>query len=271
MADGAPGRLGPARSHRLRHGLFHRPGLRRHRHRGLRRGLIAPNRAAPRVATDLQTSRGRAPPASSPRMAHQSWRAGLVAIVFLVTGCGDTSGVASSAATGAEAASPSAVATTPVPSAAATASAPQTPSPTAPTSPPPTSPPTLAPKTPTPATPTPRPPTSTATVIPPPQTQVGPTPTWTATPNPSLPPGVSGCLSNRARSTTDCVARHLPPGAGVTETVNEVGMRTFVVNWLPPVDVNGNVPFPYNRPSAGKTIFTTSAGGVTVTFEVDFV
>ena len=158
-------------------------------------------------------------------MAHQSWRAGLVAIVFLVTGCGDTSGVASSAATGAEAASPSAVATTPVPSAAATASAPQTPSPTAPTSPPPTSPPTLAPKTPTPATPTPRPPTSTATVIPPPQTQVGPTPTWTATPNPSLPP----------------------------------------------VDVNGNVPFPYNRPSAGKTIFTTSAGGVTVTFEVDFV
>jgi len=82
---------------------------------------------------------------------------------------------------------------------------------------------------------------------------------------------VNGCVSDRARSTTDCVARHLPPGASVTETVNEVGMRTFVVNWLPPVDVNGNVPFPYNRPGAGKTIFTTSAGGVTVTFEVDFV
>ncbi|TMC43948.1 MAG: hypothetical protein E6J23_09145 [Chloroflexi bacterium] len=189
-------------------------------------------------------------------MAQQSWRAGLVAIVFLLTGCGDTSGVASSA-------------TTLIPSAAATTNAPQTPSPTAPASPT-TSPPTLAPKTPTPATPTPRPPTSTATVIPPPQTRVGPTPTWTATPNPSLAPGVSGCVSNRARNTTDCVARHLPPGASVTESVNEVGIRTFVVNWLPPVDVNGDVPFPYNRPGAGKTIFTTSAGGVTVTFEVDF-
>ena len=56
----------------------------------------------------------------------------------------------------------------------------------------------------------------------------------------------------------------------MTETVNEVGSRTFVVNWLPPVDVNGNVPFPYERPSAGKTIFTTRAGGVEVTFEVTF-
>ena len=53
--------------------------------------------------------------------------------------------------------------------------------------------------------------------------------------------------------------------------MNDVGTRTFVVNWLPPVDGNGNVPFPYNRPGAGKTIFTTSAGGVVVTFEVDFV
>jgi hypothetical protein len=56
----------------------------------------------------------------------------------------------------------------------------------------------------------------------------------------------------------------------VTETVNEVGSRTFVVNWLPPVDVNGNVPFPYERPGPGTTIFTTSAGGVEVTFEVMF-
>jgi len=53
--------------------------------------------------------------------------------------------------------------------------------------------------------------------------------------------------------------------------VNEVGMRTFVVDWLPPVDANGNVPFPYSRPGPGKTIFTTTAGGVTVTFEVTFV
>ena len=52
--------------------------------------------------------------------------------------------------------------------------------------------------------------------------------------------------------------------------MNEVGTRTFVVNWLPPVDVNGNVPFPYERPGPGKTIFTTSAGGVVVTFEVTF-
>ena len=82
---------------------------------------------------------------------------------------------------------------------------------------------------------------------------------------------MSGCLSNRAYATTDCVARRLPAGASVTETVTEVGMRTFVVSWLPPVDVNGNVPFPYERPGPGKTIFTTTAGGVTVTFEVDFV
>jgi len=82
---------------------------------------------------------------------------------------------------------------------------------------------------------------------------------------------VSGCVSNQARRTTDCVARSLPPGASVTETVNEVGMRTFVVNWLPAVDANGNVPFPYERPGPGKTIFTTTAGGVTVTFEVTFV
>ena len=47
-------------------------------------------------------------------------------------------------------------------------------------------------------------------------------------------------------------------------------MRTFVVNRLLPVDANGNVPFCYERPSAGKTIFTTSAGGVEVTFEVMF-
>jgi hypothetical protein len=67
------------------------------------------------------------------------------------------------------------------------------------------------------------------------------------------------------------VARGLPPGASVTESVNEVGIKTFVVNWLPPVDVNGNVPFPYSRPGPGKTIFTTTAGGVTVTFEVMFV
>jgi len=53
--------------------------------------------------------------------------------------------------------------------------------------------------------------------------------------------------------------------------VNEVGIRTFVVNWLPPVDMNGNVPFPYSRPSPGKTIFTTSAGAVVVTFEVTFL
>ena len=77
-------------------------------------------------------------------------------------------------------------------------------------------------------------------------------------------------MSNRAYGTTDCVARGLPPGASVVETVNE-GFRTFVVDWLPPVDVNGNVPFPYSRPGPGKTIFKTSAGGVVVTFEVDFV
>lgn len=57
----------------------------------------------------------------------------------------------------------------------------------------------------------------------------------------------------------------------MTLTVNEVGSRTFVVNWLPPVDANGNVPFPYERPGAGETIFTTTAGGVTVTFQMTFV
>jgi len=119
-------------------------------------------------------------------------------------------------------------------------------------------------------TPSPRPPTPAASVIPPPQTRVGPTPTWTATPNSSIPPGVNGCVSNRAYHTTDCVARNLPAGASVVETLNEGG-RTFVIEWLPPVDANGNVPFPYERPGPGTTTFTTSAGGVVVTFEVTFV
>ncbi len=194
-------------------------------------------------------------------------RAGLLAIALLGIGCGATSGVAAPASTELATVSPAAVVTSPA-SAAATINTPPT---SAPTTLPPTPSPTLPPRTPTPATPTPRPPTPTATVIPPPQTRVGPTPTWTATPNAAIPAGVSGCVSNRAYGTTDCVARGLPPGASVTESVNEVGIRTFVVNWLPPVDVNGNVPFPYSRPSPGKTIFTTSAGGVVVTFEVTFL
>jgi hypothetical protein len=192
-------------------------------------------------------------------MKDQLWRAGLIALVLVGIGCGVTARTEAPAATDIPAPTVVAAVTTTPP--LAISPAPQTPS-LSPTSPP---------RTPTPVTPTPQPSAPTATVIPPPQTRVGPTPTWTATPNASLPPGVSGCVSNRARSTTDCVARHLPPGAGVTETVNEVGTRTFVVNWLPPVDANGNVPFPYERPSAGKTIFTTNAGGVEVTFEVTFL
>lgn len=57
----------------------------------------------------------------------------------------------------------------------------------------------------------------------------------------------------------------------MTQTINEIGGTTYVINWLPPVDANGNVPFPYGRPSPGKTVFTVSAGGVVVTFEVIFV
>ncbi|HKC91780.1 MAG TPA: hypothetical protein VKE23_10690, partial [Candidatus Limnocylindria bacterium] len=76
--------------------------------------------------------------------------------------------------------------------------------------------------------------------------------------------------SSRSYTTTDCVARRLPPGARVTETVNEVGIGTIVIDWLPPVDANGDVPFSYRRPGPGKTIFTTRAGGVEVTFEVTF-
>jgi hypothetical protein len=78
-------------------------------------------------------------------------------------------------------------------------------------------------------------------------------------------------VTNLAYRTNDCVARGLPAGASVRLNVNEVGMKTFVVEWLPPVDANGNVPFPYSRPGPGKTIFTTTAGGVTVTFEVMYV
>jgi hypothetical protein len=51
---------------------------------------------------------------------------------------------------------------------------------------------------------------------------------------------------------------------------NEVGGTNFLVDWLAPVDPNGNVPFPYGRPSPGTTIFTVRAGGVTVTFEAVF-
>ena len=197
---------------------------------------------------------------SSAKVVAHSWRAALLVVVLLAVGCGDASLVgAPAAATDVPTASPVAAVTMPPTATIMATQTPATPSPT------------LPPRFSTPATPTPRPPTPAATVIPPPQTRAGPTPTWTATPNASIPPGVSGCVSNRAGSTTDCVARHLPPGSSVTETVSEVGTRTFVVNWLPPVDGNGNVPFPYNRPGAGKTIFTTSAGGVVVTFEVDFV
>jgi len=57
----------------------------------------------------------------------------------------------------------------------------------------------------------------------------------------------------------------------VSLTANEVGGPTYAVNWLPPVDPNGNVPFPYERPGPGKTIFTVRAGGAVVTFEVDFI
>ena len=159
-----------------------------------------------------------------------------------------------------DSASPSAVAAVTATPPLATSPAPQTATPS----------PLPPPRTSTPVTPSPRPPTPAASVIPPPQTRVGPTPTWTATPNSSIPPGVNGCVSNRAYHTTDCVARNLPAGASVVETLNEGG-RTFVIEWLPPVDANGNVPFPYERPGPGTTTFTTSAGGVVVTFEVTFV
>jgi hypothetical protein len=182
------------------------------------------------------------------RVAGQTLRAGLLAIALLAIGCGATTGVLAPASTELPTPSPVAVVTS-VPSVVA---------------------PTLPPRTPTPVTPSPRPAPPAASVIPPPQTRVGPTPTWTATPNSSIPPGVNGCVSNRAYHTTDCVARNLPPGASVVETVNEGG-RTFVVDWLPPVDANGNVPFPYERPGPGTTTFTTSAGGVVVTFEVTFL
>jgi hypothetical protein len=54
-------------------------------------------------------------------------------------------------------------------------------------------------------------------------------------------------------------------------TIREVGMTTYIIDWLPPVDADGNVPFPYGRPSAGTTVFIATAGGMTVTFEVEFV
>jgi len=67
--------------------------------------------------------------------------------------------------------------------------------------------------------------------------------------------------------TLDCVARGLPAGASVYVRANEVGGSSIFVDWLPPVDRNGDVPFPYRRPTPGRVIFTVVAGGVTVTFE----
>lgn len=113
-------------------------------------------------------------------------------------------------------------------------------------------------------------PTPGATVIPVPQTP-GPRPTWTATPNPAIPGGVSGCVPQvNGSRTQDCVARGLPPGKAVTVSVHEVGGSNYLVTWLPPVDVNGNVPFPYGRPTSGEVDFTVSAGGVVVTFSTTF-
>jgi hypothetical protein len=121
-----------------------------------------------------------------------------------------------------------------------------------------------------PPTPSPHPPTPSATVVPAPQTP-GPSPTWTATPNAIIPAGVSGCVPELFFGRTrDCVARGLPPGAPVSLTANEVGGRTYVVGWLPPVDSNGNVPFPYARSSPGNVVFTVRAGSAVVTFEVTF-
>jgi len=85
-----------------------------------------------------------------------------------------------------------------------------------------------------------------------------------------LPEGASGCVSPQRGRTQDCVARGLPAGASVSLTVREIGGSTYLVDWLPPVDARGNVPFPYGRPTAGRTVFVVTAGGVTVAFEVEF-
>ena len=185
-------------------------------------------------------------------------------MISLATACGEATAVAPPTGT---VALESLAAGTPVPSMATaiTAEPSQVRSPTMPAQ-------SLTPEpmTPPPAAVTPRPPTPTTTVIPPPQTRAGPTPTWTATPNPSIPVWLNGCASNRAFAATDCVARRLPPGAAVSLNVNEVGGTTYVVNWLPPVDANGNVPFAYRRPSPGNTVFTATAGGAVVRFEFVF-
>jgi hypothetical protein len=65
----------------------------------------------------------------------------------------------------------------------------------------------------------------------------------------------------------DCIARGLPPGAKVTVNAVEVGSATYVVDWLPPADASGDVPFPYRRPDPGAVIFTVTGGGVTVTWQ----
>lgn len=88
-------------------------------------------------------------------------------------------------------------------------------------------------------------------------------------PHPAIPAGVSGCASDRAGFTTDCVARGLPPGAAVRVIIREPTF--YQVDFLPPVDPKGNVPFPYGRPNAGTTIFEVTAGGVFVTFKQTFI
>jgi hypothetical protein len=55
----------------------------------------------------------------------------------------------------------------------------------------------------------------------------------------------------------------------VVVTVND-GRTSQAYTFLPPVDPDGNVPFPYGRPEPGTTVFTVQAGGVTVTFEATF-
>jgi hypothetical protein len=47
----------------------------------------------------------------------------------------------------------------------------------------------------------------------------------------------------------------------------EAGGSSIFVDWLPPVDLHGDVPFPYRPLTPGKVSFTVVAGGVTVTFE----
>jgi hypothetical protein len=89
-----------------------------------------------------------------------------------------------------------------------------------------------------------------------------------------IPAGTNGCVPQvpsqpGGRGTRDCVARGLPPGTTVVVSTSGAG-GSYLITWLPDVDPNGNVPFPWSQPQAGTTVFTVSAGGVTVRFETTF-